>query len=70
MTVMTREQEAVFRELVLLADGDSDLVWRAIRRHADANGIAPLEKVVEDIKNEVRARRFEQTGSHQRHAVV
>jgi hypothetical protein len=49
MTVMTPKQEAVLRELILLAKGDSDLVWEAIRKNANERQFAPLEKVVEYI---------------------
>ena len=54
MTVAMKEQEELFRKLVMLARGDRELVWKAIRRHADADGMAPLDKVVEEIKDQIR----------------
>jgi len=57
MTVMTQEQEAVLRELVLLAQGNSDLVWEAIHAKTKDDQVAPLDDVVEYIVERVRANR-------------
>lgn len=56
MTVATREQEEIFRKLVLLAGGDRDLVWKTIRLYAGPDGMAPLESVVREIKKQVEAK--------------
>jgi hypothetical protein len=59
MTAMTQQQEAVLRELILLAQGDSDLVWEAIRVNARDEGTAPLEAVVRFIAQRIREQRNE-----------
>jgi hypothetical protein len=56
MTVMTPEHEAVLRELILLAEGDSDLVWEAFRKSADEDHVAPLEDVIKFISDRIRTK--------------
>jgi hypothetical protein len=54
MTVGTREQETIFRRLVVLAGGDRDLVWTAIRHCADAEGMAAFDSVIKEINKLLR----------------
>ena len=60
MTVMTQKQEAVLRDLVLLADGDSDLVWEAIRTTAQGKESITLQEVATFILDRLKERKTEQ----------
>ena len=55
-TINNEGQRRLFWKLVKLAGGDRDLVWRAIRIHADSDGMAKLEDVIEYIKKELSRR--------------
>jgi len=56
MEMLTRDQEAVIRNLVLLAEGDSQLVEIAFRDSAAKNGAARLRDVMTRIKASVKHR--------------
>ncbi|MEY9525105.1 3-deoxy-D-manno-octulosonate 8-phosphate phosphatase KdsC-like HAD superfamily phosphatase [Bradyrhizobium diazoefficiens] len=54
--LVTMQNSALVSKLVALADGDIDLVQRAIRATSDKGGAADLEKVVQFIVEARKAR--------------
>ena len=49
MRTMTSQQEAVIRHLILLADGDSDIVARALRGALQKDGLTVDIRLAEKL---------------------